>query len=379
MNNIFSFATGELSQDAFICWFFNWFNCDNDKLKSLISTFCAEKLGIQHLESIDIYRQYSRKVEKCDETIAVKIDVLLIINNNIAVIIEDKTFTSEHSDQINRYVEGIQLIQEADKNGELVINGKAYPVSRIITVYWKTGFFYNYDWCACKKADYVVDSDFLIDFLKNYRSDSEIIDMYVQSLIDLHQWYDEHSQYWDSDKQDGEPGIWDTNLCNHHIAQYTLMREIFPEEEMWNGNSLYYVEHGSSAGRPWTEMWSYCNKPDFGKENEYFEIFWRIDTSTDGSYVSLRLYKRIKGKWDEKYQNFKEFVKSFIESEGSLVWNGIDPGKTDSYKEADIAHFTVDKKVWAEKGEHLKSVIRALNSKIVDYAIKNYGPNGYES
>lgn len=27
-NNIFSFATGELSQDAFICWAINWFNDD---------------------------------------------------------------------------------------------------------------------------------------------------------------------------------------------------------------------------------------------------------------------------------------------------------------------------------------------------------------
>ena len=26
MNNIFSFATGELSQDAFICWCLNWIN-----------------------------------------------------------------------------------------------------------------------------------------------------------------------------------------------------------------------------------------------------------------------------------------------------------------------------------------------------------------
>ena len=28
-NNIFEYATGELSQDAFICWCANWFNDDS--------------------------------------------------------------------------------------------------------------------------------------------------------------------------------------------------------------------------------------------------------------------------------------------------------------------------------------------------------------
>ena len=32
MNNIFTFATGELSQDAFICWCLNWINYPNEIL-----------------------------------------------------------------------------------------------------------------------------------------------------------------------------------------------------------------------------------------------------------------------------------------------------------------------------------------------------------
>lgn len=30
-NSIFEFATGELSQDAFICWCANWFNDDQSQ------------------------------------------------------------------------------------------------------------------------------------------------------------------------------------------------------------------------------------------------------------------------------------------------------------------------------------------------------------
>lgn len=38
MNNIFSFATGELSQDAFICWCLNWIN-EPDNLTTDRSTW----------------------------------------------------------------------------------------------------------------------------------------------------------------------------------------------------------------------------------------------------------------------------------------------------------------------------------------------------
>ena len=31
-NNIFNFATSELSQDAFICWLCNWVNFDDNDL-----------------------------------------------------------------------------------------------------------------------------------------------------------------------------------------------------------------------------------------------------------------------------------------------------------------------------------------------------------
>ena len=34
-NNMFKYATKELSQDAFICWCINWINYPNDKLHNL--------------------------------------------------------------------------------------------------------------------------------------------------------------------------------------------------------------------------------------------------------------------------------------------------------------------------------------------------------
>ena len=47
MNNIFSFATGELSQDAFICWCLNWIN-EPDNL----TTHKYRQLGLNLLSKL---------------------------------------------------------------------------------------------------------------------------------------------------------------------------------------------------------------------------------------------------------------------------------------------------------------------------------------
>ena len=126
-NNIFNFATSELSQDAFICWLCNWVNFDDNdlsedekKLKVLATDFIekmsGEKLGDR---KVNIKRQYQ------------KIDVLLEIQNktefitkeneknpvvDIYVIIEDKVGTSLHSDQQKTY-RNLILKKNKEDNG----------------------------------------------------------------------------------------------------------------------------------------------------------------------------------------------------------------------------------------------------------------------
>lgn len=95
-NNLFKFATKELSQDAFICWLMNFAHSDhlgeNPILTECAKELLAKMLKIQEpLVVTSIERQYKN------------IDVLIQVNNKYNIIIEDKTFTSEHSDQINRY------------------------------------------------------------------------------------------------------------------------------------------------------------------------------------------------------------------------------------------------------------------------------------
>nr|WP_310788039.1 hypothetical protein [Fusobacterium nucleatum] len=63
-NNLFTFATSELSQDAFICWCLNWINYPNEILypmaKDIFSNLLKEEKNLENKE-IEIRKQYKKK------------------------------------------------------------------------------------------------------------------------------------------------------------------------------------------------------------------------------------------------------------------------------------------------------------------------------
>ncbi len=90
------YATSELSQDAFICWLMK-FASEEHFNEDVALTNCAKELLSmiittgENLIVTSVLRQYK------------KIDVLVKVNNKYNIIIEDKTFTGQHGDQINEY------------------------------------------------------------------------------------------------------------------------------------------------------------------------------------------------------------------------------------------------------------------------------------
>ena len=83
-NNLFRFATKELSQDAFLCWCLNFYNYDSSfrKLSKNILTKILPDKVVNDIKEIKIIRQF------------LHIDILLVITLNtekqVIVIIEDK-------------------------------------------------------------------------------------------------------------------------------------------------------------------------------------------------------------------------------------------------------------------------------------------------
>ena len=117
--NIFDYATSELSQDAFLCYMLAFgkeqYKNDFSKEYAVAHKFLA-KCGISEKEEI---LSIERQVEH--------IDVLIVTTSHI-LIIEDKTHTNEHDDQIIRYVKNIRS------------NDKKFSSDKKIKVcYFKTG------------------------------------------------------------------------------------------------------------------------------------------------------------------------------------------------------------------------------------------------
>lgn len=99
--NLFTYATSELSFDAFVCWLAAWSAPEcrtaDSALHELAGKFVSSLLD-KHgftlpagVVTVDVKRQYHG------------IDVLLIINEKYAVIIENKIRTKNHGDQLKRY------------------------------------------------------------------------------------------------------------------------------------------------------------------------------------------------------------------------------------------------------------------------------------
>lgn len=118
--NLFSFATSELSQDAFLCWLLSWAdpshaNTDPELhrlgsalLKDLI---IKAKGDLPLISKVLVKRQYQH------------LDVLCLVNDDLVLIIEDKTVTTEHGNQLQRYKE--QMISQ-------------YPHAQVLGIYYKS-------------------------------------------------------------------------------------------------------------------------------------------------------------------------------------------------------------------------------------------------
>lgn len=173
-NNIFNFATSELSQDAFLCWFINWINYKDSepvlykKAKEFIDTMLKRFLPIEY-KKVDIYKQFHN------------IDVMCIINDKWIIIIEDKTGTSEHDDQINTYKKNILKLNDDSLP-------KGLKEEDITCVYYKI-----YEECGTNKnADVVFDREAILNILK---SDDIKNDIYCDYYDRIKQIDEEANQY----------------------------------------------------------------------------------------------------------------------------------------------------------------------------------------
>ena len=364
-NNIFNFATSELSQDAFICWLCNWVNFDDNslsedekKLKLLATEFIekilGEKLGDR---KVNIKRQYQ------------KIDVLLEIQNktefitkgnktnpvvDMYVIIEDKVGTGLHSNQIERYTKLISEKNEKDnesrakikvvyykiydednmeglkENGVNVILGRKYMLALLEK--YKNSFnnilvedYYNYLNNIEKDVNSYIDkkledwnSNCYIGFFKELKNEKNLLEHAIGRQKDCSWGYVNNSS-------GGFMGMWWFPLKMDEISQVTkkfqlwqnqlelnndlyLQIEQFPKKEIYNKKNIIAVKY------------SLTDKED----DKYDE---KVKVSSE---IRNKIYKELKEKLKEEGFEFykKRFVAGQYMTVGYLEFEDIDDCET---------------------------------------------------
>lgn len=295
-NNIFRYATKELSQDAFLCWLANWYNYDSP-LKSLSNEFVElimSRNGVRdfELKSISVLRQYNH------------IDVLLVINETIGVVIEDKTFTSEHGNQISRYATKL-------RHEPIVTPEVTYTLNKVVCVYFKTAEYVLADDAVCRNSEIVkLTRGDMLSLIKPYIEKSEILFDYYENLKALDDEYAEIQKAYLSYNY--------AEALQYDHMQWRYLKENFSEEneegtlefprDMTLPEGQDPLEQGTSFGKPYTWYWflefsKNVKKEDLLSHGRY--LGYRVDSDDEGAFISLRMYCRY-NKSDEDAKNMQK-------------------------------------------------------------------------
>ena len=308
-NNIFDFATSELSQDAFICWLCNWVNFDDNilsedekKLKLLATEFIEKMLG-EKLEDrkVSIKRQY----QKIDVLLEIQNKTEFITNENeknpvvdIYVIIEDKVGTGLHSNQIERYTKLISEKNEKD-------NGSR---AKIKVVYYKIYDEDNMERLKENGVNVILGRENILELLKEYKDkiNNSIFENYHNYLSNIET---DVNSYEKKNLED-----WNSNC---YIGFF---------KELKNEKNL--LEH--AIGRQKDCSWGYVNNSSGG----FMGMWWfplseekinkLTETSDEDIYLQIEQYNQkniiaIKYSVPKKNKNNKELSKEDFEKKVTIA------------------------------------------------------------
>lgn len=232
--NIFSFATSELSQDAILAWLIKWaddtyINEDKELCilgKSLIAKLTDLKQNDIH--TINVGRQW------CN------IDIWAEINDDAFLVIEDKTGTSIHDDQLNRYRKIVES-EYQDKRSKLFyayVKTGNEPLSIEQTIQeqgYKT--INRYDLLLVLNS-YKGHNPLVIDYRQHLQKMEDATNNYKNLPVDKWRWYEWQGFYkelekrivvtsWDyvANPSGGFLGLWWNFIENDEIRMYLQFEE----------------------------------------------------------------------------------------------------------------------------------------------------------
>lgn len=170
--NIFSIATSELSQDAFLTWFMLWadssYRSVNPYLHEQAHRFIRwlhERAGVQlpPYTCVALKRQFKRS------------DVFVTLSSvgqlDHHILIEDKTFTRDSNDQINRYIKAVRA---------------AGIVGVVVPVYLKSWLEEPQEIVPGLARIYLPDLASFVEAIDLKRANSEILSNWSEHILARH-------------------------------------------------------------------------------------------------------------------------------------------------------------------------------------------------
>lgn len=230
-NNIFHYATSELSQDAFLCWLFSFTLKDVDN-EPVLKT-CAEDFLKQFVPELEDENEIwlSNEPERQYKSI----DILLTVNDKYKIIIEDKTYTKEHDNQLERYFD----IVKSDFTNYVVKS-----------VYFKIGF--QSDTSAVERAGYMYFGlESVLPVIEKYafKTTNEI---FMSYYFHLKQWYNDINKYkslpvckWGEAQINGFYNSLEKNFCGMQSDYGYVPNQSGGFYGMWFYNDIYRTCNGA--------------------------------------------------------------------------------------------------------------------------------------
>lgn len=233
--NLFTYATKELSQDAFLCWLFANYNCENGKVRevslSLLSEFANARI-VDKITNCKISKQWKY------------IDILVeleCVDKTYFIAIEDKTYSFEHDDQLEKYGNELNKYAEEQK----VKSNKDIQCSY---VFYKTAFMREDEKQNISGDWTIYDIQAIHRFFCEYSTtNNAILDDYIAYINDLYNLLYNYKSI-EFDELIGNNHVFE-RYCNDDLAKKADKAEITQYTSIYQGKyTATYLQKLTKAG-----------------------------------------------------------------------------------------------------------------------------------
>ncbi|MCK5536221.1 MAG: PD-(D/E)XK nuclease family protein [Bacteroidales bacterium] len=299
--NIFNYATSELSQDAFLSLLVAWFDSGDSKLEQISKDFINSLYNeyfksdiVLDIESIKLIQQHF------------KIDVYFEITekngNVIPFIIEDKTWTESHSGQLKRYVDKV-----ASKN---------IDKDKIVKIFFKTGHITEKDKFDTQNIYYsnnpqqdkyyknvpyyykILDVQWMWNFISKYQVDNVIFNQYVDFIQkEFYSKMYDIKTHTKKELKDWKYGDAREGYVQYQIIEY-IKFTVLKTGDVVNKNKIGYVRNGKA----WNTWWTFYDEP------EQYGIFFKVVHLNGARRIRLVEYSYINTTPEQKQKSLAENI-----------------------------------------------------------------------